>query len=85
MLELIIGEQAFEDIQFWLKNDRQILSKIFDLIDDCKSTPFEGKGKPEPLKHNLSGSWSSRISQEHRLVYKVEKDSLIILQCRLHY
>ncbi len=72
-------------MQYWLKNDRKILSKIFDLIDNCKNTPFEGIGKPEPLKYSLASYWSRRINQEHRLIYKIENDSLIIIQCRFHY
>ena len=84
-MELIITDKAFEDIQFWLKNDRKILSKIFTLIDNCKNSPFEGIGKPEPLRHNLAGYWSRRINSEHRLVYKVEDNTITIIQCKLHY
>lgn len=84
-LILVIQDEAFDHMQYWIKNDRKILNKIFTLIEECKSTPFEGIGKPEPLKHELSGCWSRRIDQEHRLVYKIEGDCLIILQCRYHY
>jgi toxin YoeB len=84
-LVLVIQDEAFDHMQYWIKNDRKILNKIFTLIEVCKSTPFEGIGKPEPLKHELNGYWSRRIDQEHRLVYKVEDDCLIILQCRYHY
>jgi toxin YoeB len=84
-LDLIIRDKAFEDIMFWVNNDKKIVTKIFKLIEVCKATPFEGIGKLEALKHEYSGCWSRRIDQEHRLVYKVEDDSLIILQCRYHY
>jgi toxin YoeB len=84
-LNLIISDEAFEHIQYWLQNDKKIAIKIFKLIESCKTTPFEGIGKPEPLKHILNGSWSRRIDQEHRLVYKVEDNNLIIIQCRFHY
>jgi toxin YoeB len=72
-LQLIIQDEAFEHIQYWLENDKKMLIKIFKLIESCKITPFEGIGKPEPLKH------------EHRLVYKVEENKLIVTQCRFHY
>jgi toxin YoeB len=84
-LVLVIQDEAFDHMQYWIKNDRKILNKIFTLIEVCKATPFEGIGKPEALKHEYSGCWSRRIDQEHRLVYKVEDDCLIILQCKYHY
>jgi toxin YoeB len=84
-LDLIIKDKAFEDIMFWMNNDKKTVSKIFKLIEVSKSTPFEGIGKPEPLKHEYSGFWSRRINQEHRLVYKIEGNNLIIIQCRNHY
>ena len=84
-LDLIIRDKAFEDIMFWVNNDKKIVAKIFKLIEICKSTPFDGIGKPEALKHEYSGCWSRRIDQEHRLVYKIEADCIIILQCRYHY
>jgi toxin YoeB len=84
-LELVIKDKAFEDLLYWLQNDKKMIIKIFKLIDNCKSTPFEGAGKPEPLKYEYSGYWSRRIDQEHRLVYKVEDKQLVIIQCRMHY
>jgi toxin YoeB len=84
-LELIIKDKAFEDLLYWVQNDKKMITKIFKLIDNCKSTPFEGIGKPEPLKYEYSGYWSRRIDQEHRLVYKVEDNQLVIIQCRMHY
>lgn len=76
---------AWEDYLFWQKNDKQTLKKLNDLIKECMRTPFEGKGKPEGLKGDLSGYWSRRITDEHRLVYRVYSDRLHIIQCRFHY
>ena len=77
--------QAWEDYEYWLKTDLDKLEKIHDLIKDCKRHPFNGLGKPEPLKGNLKGYWSRRIDQEHRFVYKVSAGYLILVQCRFHY
>ena len=77
--------QAWEDYQFWLTNDKAVLRKINQLIRDMQRDPFDGIGKPEPLKQNLSGFWSRRITDEHRIVYLVDGDSLVIAQCRSHY
>lgn len=76
---------AWEDYLHWQKTDKSILRKINSLIKEIERTPFEGTGKPEPLKHNLAGWWSRRLNLEHRLVYRVENESIIILQCRYHY
>lgn len=76
---------AWEDYLFWQQTDKSILRKINSLIKEIERTPFEGTGKPEPLKHNLAGWWSRRLNLEHRLVYRVENESIIILQCRYHY
>jgi toxin YoeB len=76
---------GWEDYIYWQNTDRKILKKINELIRDSLRTPFEGIGKPEPLKGNLSGCWSRRIDSEHRLVYKVYDDRIHILQCRYHY
>ena len=67
------------------KYDTKVADKIDDLIDDILQTPFEGLGKPEALKHNLKGFWSRRITKEHRLVYQVTKDKIIIISCKFHY
>jgi toxin YoeB len=75
---------AWEDYLHWQATDRKV-SRINELIRDTLRSPFSGIGKPEPLKSNLSGWWSRRITQEHRLVYRVDGDLLIILQCRFHY
>lgn len=76
---------ALEDFRAWASEDKKIFAKIANLIKDTTRTPFHGLGKPEPLKHELKGFWSRRISDEHRLVYKVEKDTLYIVSCKYHY
>ena len=77
--------EAWEDYLYWQKIDKNTLKRINELIKECLRTPFEGKGKPELLKANLSGYWSRRITDEHRLVYRVYENRIHILQCRLHY
>lgn len=77
--------EAWEEYLYWQTQDRKTLERINTLIKETMRHPFTGIGKPEPLKSNLSGWWSRRITREHRLVYKVENKSLIILQCRFHY
>jgi toxin YoeB len=84
-MRLIFSKRAWEDYQFWIKTDKQMLKRINLLIQDAQRTPFEGLGKPEPLRHQLSGFWSRRISGEHRFVYAVENDDLLIAQLRYHY
>ena len=81
---------AWEDYLFWqkhdeLQNEKQVLRKINTLIRDIQRDPFAGIGKPEPLKHNLAGFWSRRITDEHRIVYKIDGDDILIAQCRYHY
>ena len=78
-------ETAWEDYLYWQRTDKNILKRINALIKDIKRQPFKGLGDPEPLKHNWTGYWSRRIDREHRLVYKVTGESLIIVQCRYHY
>jgi len=84
-VKLIFAEKAWEDYLYWQKTDKKILRRINALIKGIKREPFEGIGKPEPLKHALSGYWSRRINEEHRIVYKVYDDSLLIAQLRYHY
>jgi toxin YoeB len=76
---------AFDQYVDWQHRDRVALGKINRLIKECQRHPFEGTGKPEPLRGDYSGWWSRRIDREHRLVYRVEGDSLVIIQCRYHY
>jgi len=84
-LKIIFSELAWDEYLYWQKTDKKILNRINELIKVITRTPFEGVGKPEPLKHSLSGYWSRRINDEHRLVYKIEDDQMLIAQCRLHY
>lgn len=83
--KIIFKREAKEDLDYFKQRDRKKLKKIFELIEDIQLNCFAGKGKPEPLKHELAGLWSRRINKEHRLVYKVENDELIIISCRYHY
>ncbi|MCV6604799.1 MAG: Txe/YoeB family addiction module toxin [Porticoccaceae bacterium] len=84
-MRLIFSEQAWEDYLYWQKTDKRILKRVNTLIKEISRNPFEGVGKPEPLKHALSGYWSRRINDEHRIVYKVQDNSLLIAQLRYHY
>lgn len=84
-MKLVFSEAAWEDYLYWQKTDRRLLQRINQLIREITRTPFEGIGKPEPLKHGLAGYWSRRITDEHRIVYKVADDSLLIAQLRYHY
>lgn len=79
------AENAWEDYLYWQATDKKKLKRIHSLIKDTLRHPFEGMGDPEPLKHNLSGYWSRRIDREHRVVYKVNENTLYIVQCRFHY
>ena len=83
-------ENGWEDFQYWIETDDSIVKKIKDLLNEIKRGPFQGTGKPEPLRHDLKGFWSRRITGEHRLVYKVEgkkgvNQKCYIIQCRFHY
>ena len=84
-MKLVFSKNAWEDYTSWLRDDKKNLKKINDLIKDIQRTPFEGKGKPEPLKYDLAGYWSRRINLEHRLVYSIEGDEIRIVSCRYHY
>ncbi len=84
-MKLIFSEHAWEDYLYWQRTDPKILDRVNKLIKEIQRTPFKGTGKPEQLKHGLSGYWSRRINDEHRIVYKVESDSLLIAQLRHHY
>jgi toxin YoeB len=84
-VKLIFSEQAWEDYLHWQKTDKKLTLRINDLIKEITRTPHTGTGKPEPLKHALAGYWSRRINDEHRLVYKVTGESVLIAQLRFHY
>lgn len=84
-MKLIFADEAWDDYLHWQKQDRRMVDRINKLIRETQREPFEGVGKPEPLKHALSGFWSRRVTDEHRMVYKVEDSSLLIAQLRYHY
>ena len=79
------SRQAWADYQHWVQHDARVARRVARLIADCIREPFGGIGNPEPLKHELAGYWSRRITKEHRLVYKVEDGTCIVVQCRYHY
>lgn len=84
-MRLVFSKRAWDEYQHWIRTDKKILKRINLLIQDAQRNPFEGLGKPEALRHLLTGFWSRRISGEHRLVYAVEGDDLLIAQLRFHY
>jgi toxin YoeB len=84
-MRLVFAEQAWEDYLHWQRTDRKLLARINALIKESTRTRFSGTGKPEALKHALAGYWSRRITAEHRMVYKVDGNSLMIAQLRYHY
>ena len=84
-MKLIFADEAWEDYLYWLKHDKKLVERINKLIAEVKREPFSGVGKPEPLKHALSGYWSRRINDEHRMVYTIEYGSLLLAQLRYHY
>lgn len=84
-MKLIFSDEAWEDYLYWQEQDRRMVARINRLINETKREPFKGTGKPEPLKHALAGYWSRRINEEHRMVYKVEGDALLLASLRYHY
>ena len=84
-MKLIFAEPAWDDYLYWQQQDKRMVKRITDLIRETVREPFAGIGKPEPLKHAFAGFWSRRISDEHRMVYRVEKGALLIAQLRYHY
>ncbi len=84
-MKSIFSDEAWEDCLHWQKNDRKMLERIDKLIQEVQREPFSGIGKPEPLKHALAGFWSRRMTDEHRMVYRVEGDALLLAQLRYHY
>ena len=79
------AEKAWDDYLYWQATDKKRLQRINALIKDVERQPFDGLGNPEPLRHNWTGYWSRRIDREHRLVYKITKKTIVIVQCRYHY
>ena len=84
-MKIIFSENAREDYLYWQRSDKKTLRRINGLTKEIMRTPFEGTGKPEPLRHALSGYWSRRINEEHRIVYRVTEDAIHIAQLRYHY
>ncbi|MBX7224453.1 MAG: Txe/YoeB family addiction module toxin [Chitinophagales bacterium] len=84
-MKFIFVEESWEDYLYWQKNDRKLLDRINLLLKDISRTPFVGLGKPEPLKFKYKGYWSRRINDEHRLIYRVTEDAILIAKCRFHY
>ena len=85
MRNIVFSDASWDDYLYWQKNDKKNLKRINTLIKDLKRNPFEGIGKPEPLKHQLQGCWSRRIDNEHRLLYEINDDAIHIVSCRFHY
>ncbi|GLR69392.1 Txe/YoeB family addiction module toxin [Agaribacter marinus] len=84
-MKLIFSSTAWSDYLYWQSTDKKMLKRVNTLIKDISRCPYEGLGKPEPLKHGLAGYWSRRINDEHRFVYKASDDSIMIAQLRYHY
>ncbi len=84
-MKLVFSERAWDDYLHWQATDRKLLSRINTLIREITREPYSGMGKPEPLRHALAGYWSRRIDSEHRIVYKITGDTVLIAQVRYHY
>jgi len=84
-MKLVFTELSWEDYLFWQKNDKQKLKRINEILKDISRNPYDGIGKPEPLKFNYAGFWSRRIDEEHRLIYRIDEDEIQIAKCRFHY
>lgn len=85
MRNIAFDKRSFDEFTNWATEDKKIYAKIISLINDIQRTPFSGLGKPEPLKHELKGWWSRRITDEHRLVYKITETEITIASCKFHY
>jgi len=85
MQKIVLLPQAFSELRFWAEEDKNLLLKIFELIKDIQRNPFSGLGKPEPLRYEFKGLWSRRITKEHRLIYKINGEEIVIVSCRFHY
>ncbi len=84
-MRYVFVDESWEDYLYWQKTDKKTLKKINALLKDIARNPFTGLGKPEPLKYKYQGFWSRRISLEHRLIYQVREDEILIAKCRFHY
>jgi toxin YoeB len=85
MRNFLFSPEAFEQYNEWQAGNKQVFNKLKKLIQEAAKTPYEGTGKPEPLKYDYAGCWSRRITDEHRLVYKVTEDLIEIVSCKFHY
>lgn len=84
-MNLSLTPTALDDLRYWLSTNKRQAERILALLEEIRRTPFEGTGKPEPLRFQLAGCWSRRIDREHRLVYQVEEREIVVLSCRFHY
>lgn len=84
-MKIVFADQGWDDFTYWVDHDRKLAKRIMRLIKEIERDPFDGIGKPEPLKHDMAGFWSRRITDEHRLVYSVDKNQILIAQARYHY
>jgi len=84
-MKLVFTEASWKDYLWWQDNNRKLLKRVNDLVKDIRRNPFDGVGKPDPLKSDFSGYWSRRIDSEHRLVYAVSETEIVIISCRYHY
>ena len=84
-MKYVFVDESWEDYLFWQKTDKKILNKINTLLKDISYNPYSGLGKPEPLKYKYQGFWSRKIDNEHRLIYQVKNDEILIAKCRFHY
>lgn len=84
-MKITFTEDGWQEYLYWQANDKRLLKKLNEIIKALRRDPYEGMGKPEPLKYKLQGCWSRRLDQEHRIVYIVKDDSIEILSCRFHY
>lgn len=84
-MKILFHEKAFDEYLYWQKNDKKTLKRLNNIIKDIRRNPYEGLGKPEPLRYALQGYWSRRITLEDRIIYKVENDNLIIISCAKYY
>lgn len=85
MRKIAFLPRAFEAFNEWSVQDRKVYARIVEILKDILRNPFSGLGKPEPLKHNLKGLWARRITQEHRLVYQVTEEEIVVVSCKFHY
>lgn len=84
-MNILFTDNGWDDYQYWVAHDKAMVKRVNKLIDEVRRTPFTGIGKPEALKHQLAGYWSRRITEEHRLVYAVEENNLVVIAARHHY